>query len=211
MNIDVYALEHGSLQKKQSLELSPGIFNLEYNEGLVHQVITSLESKLRAGTRATKNRSAKRGGGKKPWRQKGTGRARAGTRRSPIWVGGGHTFAREPYDYAKGIKINKKMYRKAMHVILSRHIKDGTLTIIDQLELDQPKTKAMLTYKGQLGLDTGLMVVEELSMNMYLASRNLHDVYVCETLDLDPYVLFRSKRIIMTKTSLEQYEQEYAA
>ena len=211
MEISIHSLKKDKLVVGESLKVSDDIFALPYNEGLVHQVITLVNRKLRAGTRATKNRSAKRGGGKKPWRQKGTGRARAGTRRSPIWVGGGHTFAREPYDYAKGTKINKKMYRKAMHVILSKHIKDGTLIVMDNIVTEAPKTKPMVEYTKNIGLSSGLMVVDELTLNLYLSSRNIPNIFVCEPGELDPYIVFFAKRIYMTKDSIERYQQEYAA
>lgn len=196
--------------KKDSLvEVAKEVYNIEslnnFNEPLVHQVITSVQKKLRSGTRATKNRSAASGGGKKPWRQKGTGRARAGTIRSPIWVGGGHTFARQPYDYTKGCKINKKMYRQAINGIMRKHIENGTLKIIDEIKVDKISTKSMSKYLNDIGFDRGLILVEEASLELYLSLRNLGNIYLCESYDVDALTLYVADQVLITKQALADY------
>lgn len=211
MKVQVYTIKESILKKAGTEDISDALFSCEWNEGLVHQVIVSKAQAQRAGTYATKGRSDKRGGGKKPWRQKGTGRARAGTTRSPIWVGGGHTFAREPYDYSKGIKINKKMYRKAIHVILSRHIQEGSLVVVDSLNLQDHKTKSMQQLSSTLEMPKGLILVTDVSKNLYLASRNIHGLDVTELDGTTPSELLQASKLVVTVEALRSYQEKYAA
>ena len=192
--------------KKQAgkLEASDAVFAVDYNEPLVHQVLTSYLSTGRAGTKSLKNRSAARGGGRKPWRQKGLGRARAGTIRSPIWRGGGVTFAMNNRNYAK--KINKKMYRGALRSILSELVRLERLTCIDELTIPEAKTKAAVAVLSELGLDEALIITDEISENLYLATRNLSKVAVIDTREIDPYSLVGFEQVLMTKPALKKVE-----
>lgn len=199
-----------SKAKPKSLAVNEKAFGTPFNEGLVHQVITSYLECGRAGTHATKNRSDRRGGGAKPWRQKGTGRARAGTRSSPIWVGGGHTFARTPYDYTKSVKVNRKVYRHALRCILSQRLAEGSLHVVENLDLSSAKTKDFVKTLADFGLDRALLVTTELSENTLLASRNVPNVYVAMTNEINPYMLLHAPSIIMTKASVEHFS-EYLA
>jgi len=167
-----------------TVAVSEANFAREYNEALVHQVVTAYLSGARQGTRAQKTRSEVAGGGKKPWRQKGTGRARAGTIRSPIWRSGGVTFAAKPQDHSQ--KVNRKMYRAAMRSILSELARSDRLMIVEALDVDQPKTKLLVeTLKGY-GVDNVLIVADSVDKNLYLASRNLHKVDVRDVEGVDP-------------------------
>jgi large subunit ribosomal protein L4 len=155
----------------KDIKVSEATFGRAFSEGLVHQVVTAYLAGARAGTKAQKNRSAVSGGGKKPWKQKGTGRARAGTIRSPIWRGGGTTFAATPRDHSQ--KVNRKMYRGAMQAILSELVRQERLIVVDALELTQPKTRDLLARFAELGFEQGLLVTVEMDENLYLASRNV--------------------------------------
>ena len=199
-----------SKAKPTSLDVSDGAFATEFNEGLVHQVVTSYLTCGRAGTYATKNRSARRGGGAKPWRQKGTGRARAGTRSSPIWVGGGHTFARAPYDYTNAVKVNKKVYRQALRCILSQRLKDQSLRVVDKVSLESPKTKDFHQAISKFGVAKGLFIVSELTENVHLASRNLPNVAVLTPKEVNPYMLLHAPCVVITKEVAEHFS-EYLA
>lgn len=210
MKLEVHELTETGIKTTEKLTVDPAVFGLEFNEGLVHQVVVGVERKLRAGTRQTLNRSAARGGGKKPWRQKGTGRARAGTRRSPIWVGGGHTFAREPYDYNKGTKINKKMYRKAINCLLSKHIADQTLRVVDTFPIDKPRTKDFIAYANAMGLTHGACITEELSLELHLASRNIPNVYCIDFEDIEPLLLSNVDQLLISKQALLAYQEAYS-
>jgi len=188
----------------KSVEVSDANFGKEFNEALVHQVVTAYLAGARSGTRATKSRAAVSGGGAKPWRQKGTGRARAGTSRSPIWRSGGMTFALKPQDHSQ--KVNKKMYRSAMQNILSELLRQDRLIVIDELGLDAPKTKQLVEKLKALGLTTGLIIVDELDDNLYLASRNLRYVDVCEAKKIDPVSLVNSNKVLVTANAIKQIE-----
>ncbi|WP_455367081.1 50S ribosomal protein L4 [Kaarinaea lacus] len=189
---------------KKTIEVSDATFAKEFNEALVHQVVTAYLAGARSGTRATKNRSAVRGGGTKPWRQKGTGRARSGTIRSPIWRTGGMTFAVQSQDHSQ--KVNKKMYRNAISNILSELVRQERLVVIDELMLDAPKTKQLAEKLKALGLVDALIVVDELNDNLYLASRNLRNVDVCEAKRLNPVALVNSDKVLMTVNAVKQVE-----
>src|SRR5690606_29067001 len=157
-----------------TIQVSDVTFGREYNEDLVHQVVTAYLAAGRQGSRAQKTRAEVRGGGKKPWRQKGTGRARAGSIRSPVWRGGGVIFAAKPQDHSQ--KVNKKMYRAALQVILSELARQQRLIVVENFALEAPKTKSLIKALGDYGLEDVLIVSEEVSENLYLASRNLHKV-----------------------------------
>lgn len=189
---------------KKTIEVSDANFANEFNEALVHQVVTAYLAGARSGTRATKNRAAVSGGGAKPWRQKGTGRARSGTIRSPLWRTGGMTFAVQPQDHSQ--KVNKKMYRSAMRNILSELVRQERLVVIDELTLEAPKTKQLADKLKALGLANALIVVDELNDYLYLASRNLRNVDVCEAKRLNPVALVNSDKVLMTVNAVKQVE-----
>lgn len=186
--------------KRKNIEVEDLIFAKDLNESLVHQVVTSYMAGSRSGSRAQKNRSAVSGGGKKPYSQKGTGRSRAGTSRNPIWRGGGVTFAAKPKDYSK--KVNKKMYKGALSVIISELIRSKRLTIVKDFRIDKPKTKEVLTILEKLKIDDVLIVTEELDENLYLATRNLYHIGTCDITSVNPVVLIGYKNIIMTEAAL---------
>ena len=191
-----------------SVEVSDAAFAREFNEALVHQVVVAHMSAARQGSRAQKNRSAVRGGGKKPWRQKGTGRARAGTTRSPIWRSGGVTFAAQPQDHS--VKVNRKMYRGALQCILSELIRQERLVVMDSFSVDTPKTKALLERLKGLDLDSVLIVTEEVDQNLYLASRNVHVVDVLDVQAINPVSLISHDKVLITVAALKQLEEALA-
>jgi large subunit ribosomal protein L4 len=188
----------------KSIEVSDANFGNEFNEALVHQVVTAYLAGARSGTRRTKSRSEVRGGGAKPFRQKGTGRARAGTSRSPLWRTGGMTFALRPQDYSQ--KVNRKMYRSAITNILSELVRQERLVVIDDIKLDAPKTKQLAEKLKALGLGNALIVVDELSDYLYLASRNLRDVDVCEANRINPVSLVNCDKVLMTVNAVKKVE-----
>jgi large subunit ribosomal protein L4 len=196
------------LQGSGSVKVSEGTFGQEFKESLVHQVVTACLSGARAGTAQQKSRSQVRGGGIKPWRQKGTGRARAGTIRSPIWRGGGRTFAASPRDYAQ--KINRKMYRAAMRSILSELVRQERLLAIDTFAVDAPKTRELVGKLYELGLGNVLIVTLEADDNLYLAARNLPGVAVCDVASADPVSLIGFDKVLMTKAAIEKIEERLA-
>ena len=186
------------------VSVSDNIFSAPYNESLVYQVVTAYLAGARAGTKAQKTRSEARGGGKKPWRQKGLGRARAGTIRSPIWRGGGVTFAAKPRDHSR--KVNKKMYRGAMRSILSELVRQDRLLLVDDFKQDEPRTKSFLDKLRSLDLREVLIVTDEISENLYLASRNVPRVEVVDTVELNPYNLVGYEKVVMTKNAVQKVE-----
>ena len=187
------------------IELSDAVFARDFNEPLVHQVVTAYLAGARAGTKAQKNRSAVRGGGAKPWRQKGTGRARAGTIRSPLWRGGGKVFAATPRDFTQ--KVNRKAYRAALRSILSELVRQERLLVVDRLEVAEPRTKRLVELLDGFGVEDMLLVVDELDENTYLASRNLHRVGVCDVEALDPVSLIGYEKVLMTEGALRKIEE----
>ena len=193
---------------KKKIEVSDANFGKEFNEALVHQVVTAYLAGARSGTRKTKSRSEVSGGGTKPWRQKGTGRARSGTIRSPIWRTGGMTFALRPQDHSQ--KVNRKMYRSALRNILSELVRQDRLVVIDDLNLDAPKTKLLAEKLKTLELTDALIVVDELDDNLYLASRNLKNIGVCNARSLNPVALVNSDKILMTVNAVKQVEEMLA-
>ena len=191
-----------------TVAVSEANFAREYNEALVHQVVTAYLSGARQGTRAQKTRSEVAGGGKKPWRQKGTGRARAGTIRSPIWRSGGVTFAAKPQDHSQ--KVNRKMYRAAMRSILSELARTDRLMIVETLDVEQPKTKLLVeTLKGY-GVDSVLIVADNVDKNLYLASRNLHKVDVRDVEGADPVSLIAYDKVMITVDAVKKFEEALA-
>jgi len=196
------------LQGSGSIKVSDDTFGQDFKESLVHQVVTACLSGARAGTAQQKSRSQVSGGGTKPWRQKGTGRARAGTIRSPIWRGGGATFAARPRDYTQ--KINRKMYRAAMCSILSELVRQDRLVAIDTFGVDAPKTKQLAGKLDELGLDNVLIVTDAADDNLYLAARNLPKVAVCDVESTDPVSLVGFEKILMTRGAVEKIEERLA-
>lgn len=193
---------------KSALEVNPTIFGREFNEALVHQVVVAFAAAARQGTRAQKTRSEVSGGGKKPWRQKGTGRARAGSIRSPIWRGGGVTFAAKPQDHSQ--KVNKKMYRGALRSILSELIRQDRLVVVEKFGVETPKTKELLTKLRALELQDVLIVAEEVDENLFLAARNLYKVDVRDVAGIDPVSLVAFDKVLITAGAVKQLEERLA-
>jgi|TARA_R110000823_G_C15952492_1_gene502185 large subunit ribosomal protein L4 len=188
-----------------TVQVSDVTFAREFNEDLVHQVVVAYMAGARQGTRAQKTRSDVSGGGKKPWRQKGTGRARAGTIRSPIWRGGGVTFAARPQDHSQ--KVNRKMYRAAICTILSELARQERLVVVEEFTLNEPKTKLLVKSLGEYGLKGALVVTEEVNGNLYLAARNLHDVDVRDVSGVDPVSLIGYEKVVVTVAALKKFEE----
>ena len=187
------------------VSVSDVAFAREYNEDLVHQVVTAYLAGSRQGTRAQKNRAAVSGGGKKPWRQKGTGRARAGTIRSPIWRSGGVTFAAQPQDHSK--KVNRKMYRAALRSIMSELARQDRLMVVESLDVEEPKTKLLAKQLGEYGVDNVLIVSAEVGRNLYLAARNLHKVDVRDVDGIDPVSLIGHEKVMVTVDAVKKFEE----
>lgn len=190
---------------KGTVNVSEVAFGREFNQDLVHQAVVAYMAGARQGTKAQKTRAEVSGGGKKPWRQKGTGRARAGTIRSPIWRSGGVTFAAKPRDYEQ--KLNKKMYRAALRCILSELNRQDRLVVVEDFNVDAPKTKALVQKLAQFDLSEVLIVTEELSENLFLASRNLHKVEVRDVQGVDPVSLIGFDKVVMTVPALKKFEE----
>ena len=185
--------------------LSDLAFGREYNQDLVHQVVVAYQAAARQGTKAQKNRAAVAGGGKKPWAQKGSGRARAGTASSPIWRSGGVTFAAQPRNFEQ--KVNKKMYRAAMQCIVSELARQERFVVLENIELAAPKTKDLVKLLAQYDISDALIVTEELSENLYLASRNLHKIDVIDAEAIDPVSLVGFDKVIVTVAALKRIEE----
>ena len=192
-------------QSESPLNVSDSTFGAKFNEALIHQVVVAHLAGARAGTRAQKNRSAVRGGGAKPYRQKGTGRARAGTSRSPIWRGGGRTFPAAPSDYSQ--KVNRKMYRVAMRSILSELLRQERLLVCDELGMDQPKTKELVDRLKRINRPDVLIVSDNVDQNLSLSARNLNKVQVCGASQIDPVSLVGYESVIMTTQAVKQIEE----
>jgi len=193
------------LQDKGSVDVAEAAFGAEYNEALVHQVVTAYLAGGRAGTKAQKNRAAVSGGGAKPWRQKGTGRARAGTIRSPIWVGGGRAFAASPRNYDQ--KVNKKMYRAALRSVFGELVRQDRLVIVNELGIDAPKTKLLAARLKEFDLDNVLILNEAFDEKVFLAARNMPNVGVCDVASMDPVVLIRFEKVLVTLPALKLIEE----
>ena len=191
-----------------SVELADRTFAVDYNEPLVHQVVTAYMAGGRRGTKARKSRAEVRGGGAKPWRQKGLGRARAGSIRSPIWRGGGATFAAKPRSFAQ--KVNRKMYRGAMRSILSELVRRERLLVVEDFVLEKPKTKDMVARLSTLGLADVLIVTEQQDDTLTLAARNLRDVSVQRCAEVDPVSLLTFDKVVMTVAAAKRIEERFA-
>ena len=191
------------------LQVSDTVFAAAYNEPLVHQVVVAYQATGRQGTRKQKTRSEVRGGGKKPWRQKGTGQARAGTIRSPLWRGGGKVFPSSP-DENFTHKVNRKMYRGALRSILSELLRQGRLVTVSEFNMDQPKTKALVEKLKKLDTADVLIVTDTLNNNLALAARNLPDVDVRTVSQADPVSLVRHEKVIMTQSAVKKLEEMLA-
>lgn len=189
----------------QAIEVSERTFGGEFNETLVHQAVVAYMAGGRQGTRAQLTRSEVRGGGKKPWRQKGSGRARAGSIRSPIWRSGGVTFAAKPQDHSQ--KLNKKMYRAAMRSILSELVRQERLVVVEDFAVEAPKTKALVSKLGGLGLNDVLIVTDAVDENLYLAARNLPHVDVRDVQGSDPVSLIAYDKVLVTVSAVKKFEE----
>jgi large subunit ribosomal protein L4 len=195
-------------ESKKSVEVSDATFGAEFNEGLVHQVITAYMAGARAGTKAQKNRAAVSGGGAKPWRQKGTGRARAGTIRSPLWRSGGKTFPAQPRDFSQ--KVNKKMYRGALQSIIGELIRQDRLLVVEQFGVEAPKTKQLVEKLKGMGLDNALIVHHEVDDNLFLSARNLANVDVRQADRIDPVSLVGFEKVLITVPAVKKIEEMLA-
>ncbi|MBD3642610.1 MULTISPECIES: 50S ribosomal protein L4 [Alcanivorax] len=191
-----------------TVTVSEVAFGKDFNEPLVHQVVTAFLAGARQGTKAQKNRSDVSGGGRKPWRQKGTGRARAGTIRSPIWRGGGKTFAAVPRDHSQ--KVNRKMYRGALQCIMSELVRQDRLVVVDEFTVGEPKTKAVAAKLKELDLTNVLIVTDSVDENLYLGSRNLPKVDVRDADGVDPVSLIAFEKVLVTVPALKKLEEALA-
>lgn len=191
-----------------SVEVAESAFGKEFNEALVHQVVTAYLAGGRQGSKAQKTRSEVSGGGAKPFRQKGTGRARQGTTRSPIWRTGGVTFAAKPRNYDQ--KVNKKMYRAAMRAILSELVRQERLVVVENFSVEAPKTKQFLAKMKEFDLSNALVVTEEVDQNLYLSSRNVPHVDVIDAAGIDPVSLIGFDKVVMTVPALKKIEEVFA-
>ena len=193
-----------------AIQVSDNTFGREFNETLVHQVVVAYMAAGRAGTKAQKTRSEVGGGGAKPWRQKGSGRARAGTIRSPLWRGGGTTFAAVPRDYAQ--KVNKKVYKAAIRAILSELVRQDRLIVVEDFSVEAPRTKELIGKLNDLGLSEGsaLIITHDPDENLFLAARNLHQVDVFDAATVDPVSLVKFDKVLVTVPAVRQFEESLA-
>ncbi len=191
--------------KGGTVSVSEVTFGKEFNQDLVHQAVVAYMAGARQGTKAQKTRSEVSGGGKKPWRQKGTGRARAGTIRSPIWRSGGATFAAKPRNFEQ--KLNKKMYRGALRCILSELARQERLVVVENFDLEAPKTKVLVQKLAQYDISEALIVTEDVNESLYLSARNLHKVDVCDVSGINPVSLIRFDKVVITVAALKKFEE----
>lgn len=196
-------------QSSSKVEAPDAVFAREYNEALVHQIVVAYQANARQGTRAQKDRETVKHSTKKPWRQKGTGRARAGMTSSPLWRGGGRIFPNSP-DENFTQKVNKKMYRAGMAAIFSQLVREGRLAVVDSLRVDAPKTKLLASKIKAMGLESVLVIADQLDENLLLASRNLANVLVVEPRYADPLSLVHYKKVLVTKGAIEQLKEMLA-
>jgi large subunit ribosomal protein L4 len=194
-----------SSTKNQDINISENAFSKDFNEALVHQAVVSFLAGSRQGTSKQKTRSEVRGGGKKPYRQKGTGRARAGTIRSPLWRGGGIAFAATPRDYSK--KINKKMYRAAIRSIFSELLRQGRLVAIEKPVLEKPKTKEIANFLKEFSLSKVLIITDELDVNLYLSARNIPNVDIITVREINPVNLLKAQKVAVTADAFKKIEE----
>jgi len=198
-------IEKSGRKQSSTMSVADSVFAVDFNEPLVHQVLVSYMAGSRSGTKSQKSRSEVRGGGRKPWRQKGTGRARAGTIRSPLWRGGGVTFAAKPRDYSK--KVNRKMFRGAMRSIFSELIRQKRFICVDEFDVAESKTKLVKDKLNKLGLKEALIITEGLSENLYLGVRNIPKVDVMDSNEINPYSLVGFEKILITQSAVEKVEE----
>lgn len=191
-------------QGQGTLSVADAVFGADYNEPLIHQVVTAYMAAGRAGTKAQKTKGEVRGGGKKPWKQKGTGRARAGSIRSPLWRGGGRAFAARPRDFSQ--KVNRKMYRGAIRSIVSELARQGLLMVTDSFAVDAIKTKGLLAKLDAVGSRDVLIVADSVEQNLFLSARNLHTVDVCDVEALNPLALLSREKVLMTAPAVKKLE-----
>lgn len=197
-------------QESAKLQASDLLFDREYNEALVHQLVVAFQANARSGNSAQKDRSEVRHTTSKPWRQKGTGRARAGSNGSPLWRGGGRIFPNSP-EQNFSQKVNKKMFRAGMATILSELARKGRLIVVDELSIDTPKTKQFSQKLKAMGVEERVLVItDRLTENLYLSSRNLHDVLVLQAHEADPYSLVRFPKVLVTKDAVAKFEEMWA-
>ncbi|WP_425086063.1 50S ribosomal protein L4 [Thiosulfatimonas sediminis] len=201
-------MELATGKENGTVSVSDALFAVEFNESLVHQVVTAYMNAGRSGTKGQKNRAAVSGGGAKPWRQKGTGRARAGTTRSPVWVGGGRAFPGHNRDFSQ--KVNKKMYRGAMRSIIAELNRSGRLVVVDDFKIDAPKTKEFKAKLAQLNVSDALVVTEGFDEYLYLSARNLYAADVCDAASVDPVSLIGFQTVVMTQGAVKQLEEQLA-
>ena len=194
-----------SSTKNQDINISDNAFSKDFNESLVHQAVVSFMAGSRQGTSKQKTRSEVRGGGKKPYRQKGTGRARAGTIRSPLWRGGGVAFASRPRDYSK--KINKKMYRAAIRSIFSELLRQEKLVAIENPVLDKPKTKEIAKFLNEFSLSKVLIITDDIDINLFLSVRNIPNVDVITVREINPVILLKAQKVAVTAEAFKQIEE----
>ena len=194
-----------SSTKNQDINISENAFSKDFNEALVHQAVVSFLAGSRQGTSKQKTRSEVRGGGKKPYRQKGTGRARAGTISSPLWRGGGIAFAATPRDYSK--KINKKMYRAAIRSIFSELLRQGRLVAIEKPVLEKPKTKEIANFLKEFSLSKVLIITDELDVNLYLSARNIPNVDIITVREINPVNLLKAQKVAVTADAFKKIEE----
>lgn len=206
--MELKMIELATGKEAGKIGVSAEVFGVDFNESLVHQVVVSYMAGARSGTKSQKTRAEVRGGGIKPWRQKGTGRARAGTIRSPIWVGGGRAFPGHNRDFSQ--KVNKKMYRGAMRSILSELNRTGRLVVVDDFKIDAPKTRDFKAKLQSLGVTDVLVVTEAFDEYLYLSARNIYHADVCDAASVDPLSLVGFKSVIMTQGAIKQLEEKFA-
>lgn len=199
-------MEMVTIDTKSQLQLNKEVFDYAYNEGLIHQAVVAYMNKARSGNSAQKTRAEVRGGGRKPWNQKGTGRARAGTIRSPIWRSGGVTFASKKRDYSQ--KLNKKMYKRAIRSIIAELCRKEKLVIVSDFQCESHKTKDFINKMNQLHIKNALIVLTELGKNEYLGSRNLIDYEVCDVAAIDPVSLLRFEMVVVTEAAIKKIEEQ---
>jgi len=197
-----------NVQGGASIQVSDAVFAADYKQSLIHQVVTAYMNGARSGTKAQKNRAAVAGGGAKPWRQKGTGRARAGTVSSPIFRAGGVTFAAQPRNYEQ--KVNRKMYRSALRSILSELVRQERLVVVEDIAVDAPKTKQLVGKLSDLGVSEALIVTEQMDENLILAARNLYHVDARAVQEVDPVSLIGFDKVIITSGALKALEEKLA-
>lgn len=195
-------------KSKAPFEVSEEVFGVPYREALIHQVVIAYQANARAGTKKQKTRAEVSGGGIKPWKQKGTGRARAGSIRSPLWRKGGRIFAAKPQDHSQ--KVNKKMYQFAMKSILSELLRSGRLMVVNAIHVQEPKTKSAVALLNTLGVEKALLIPDEITESLYLAVRNLHQVGLTDVRSVDPVTLVGFDKIVMTTNAIRQLEEQLA-